>query len=252
MANYVETEEPKCFRTTEVKGEVPISTLAAPALRCQGCISFQLSSCWAAPHNPDVLKTSMASREGELSLFITQEFIVIQWKSLSGQRINSQTQFLTTGGQTMRRGFSGICMSRNLHPILLLLLPGWQRLCRILYPAPTPGEPHAGSLRAEFAPNCCFPFVNVSHLQICSIPHAQRGSLIIWKSRSPRREHFPAPWGSPRSDTCVFNKPARCARLPCLQEGERQWDVYGCSGCSPVNCYKSPSNVKLFFKTWSH
>lgn len=151
----------------------------------------------------------------------------------------------------MRRGFSGVHFSRNLHPILLPLLPGWQRLRRILYPAPTPGELHAGSLRAEFAVNSRFPFVNPSHLQICSTPHDQQDNLIIWKSRSPRREHFPAPWGSRRSDTCVFNKPDRCARLPCLQEGERQWNMYGCSGCSPVNCYKSPSNVKLFFKTWS-
>lgn len=59
---------------------------------------------------------------------------------------------------------------------------------------------------------------------------------------------FPALWGSPRCDTRVFNKPDGRAWLPRLQEGERQWEVYG---CSPVNSYKNPSNVKLSSKTWS-
>lgn len=54
------------------------------------------------------------------------------------------------------RGSSGVGISRHLYSILLPL----QKLRRILYPAPTPGEPHTESLRAEFAPNCCFPFVN--------------------------------------------------------------------------------------------
>lgn len=98
-----------------------------------------------------------------------------------------------------RRGFAGIRFSRNLHPILFPLLPGWPRLCRILYPAQTPGEPHAGLLRAQFA-------LNPSHVQLCSIAHEQQDNLTIWKSRSHRHEHCPAPWGSPRSDPFVFYK----------------------------------------------
>lgn len=45
MTNYAVTHEQQHFRDAEVKRDVPISTAAALALRCQGFISFQLNSC---------------------------------------------------------------------------------------------------------------------------------------------------------------------------------------------------------------
>lgn len=77
MTNHAETHEPQHFRDAEVKRDVPISTAAALALRCQGFISFQLNSCCDALHNPETLKTNIVSREEDLTLFI-QGFISIQ------------------------------------------------------------------------------------------------------------------------------------------------------------------------------